>query len=91
MEIVVIEKTVFEQMMTAFSNFTQEIKDLLGSNRGDEKWLNNKEVCELLHISLRTLQTCRDTGVLPYSKIGHKCFYRIKDVEEFINKQLIKT
>ena len=43
-------------------------------------WLHNGDVCRLLNISKRTLQHYRDTGVLPFTQIGHKCYYRREDV-----------
>jgi hypothetical protein len=87
MEIIAIEKRTFEQMMLSFENFTCRVKELCGNNRNTEQWLNNKEVCELLKISQRTLQSYRDTGILPYSQIGHKCYYKASDVEQIVNKQ----
>ncbi len=50
-------------------------------------WLHNGDVCKLLNISKRTLQHYRDTGVLPFSQIGHKCYYRREDVERFLQTQ----
>ena len=44
-------------------------------------WLHNGDVCKLLNISKRTLQHYRDTGVLPFTQIGHKCYYKCEDVE----------
>lgn len=35
-------------------------------------------------ISVRTLQTYRDKGLLPYSCIKHKIFYKPEDVEAFL-------
>jgi hypothetical protein len=90
MEITVIETKTFEQMQQAFENFTKQVKELCGKDRTGGQWLNNREVCELLQISLRTLQSYRDNGILPYSQIGHKCYYRISDIEQFINKQQVK-
>lgn len=86
MEIVAIEKRTFEQMMQRFEDFAKQINTLCGKNRGNENWLGNKQVCELLKISPRTLQTYRDTGVLPYSQIGRKCYYKASDIEQFINQ-----
>ncbi|KAA6331056.1 hypothetical protein EZS27_020296, partial [termite gut metagenome] len=48
------------------------------------------DVCELLQISPRTLQTYRDNGILPYSQIGRKCYYKTSDVEQLINQSQIK-
>ncbi len=86
MEIVAIEKRTFEQMMHRFEDFTKQINALCGQKRSAENWLDNKQVCELLKISPRTLQTYRDTGVLPYSQIGRKCYYKAADIEQFINQ-----
>lgn len=90
MEIVAIEKRTFEQMMQRFENFAKQVNALCGRNRNNENWLDNKQVCELLKISPRTLQTYRDTGALSYSQIGRKCYYKVSDIEQFINQQQIK-
>jgi hypothetical protein len=90
MEIIAIEKRTFEHMMQRFSEFSAQVKNLCGKNKEKEKWLGNQEVCGLLRISLRTLQSYRDTGILPYSQIGHKCYYKASDVEQFINQSQIK-
>jgi hypothetical protein len=90
MEITAIEKKTFEQMMQRFNEFSTQVKNLCGKNKEKEKWLNNQDVCGLLQVSLRTLQSYRDTGMLPYSQIGHKCYYKVSDVEQFINQLQIK-
>ncbi len=47
-------------------------------------WVDSQYVLNTLQISertLQTLQTFRDNGTLAYSQIGHKMFYKPKDVE----------
>ena len=44
-------------------------------------WVDSQYVLNTLQISERTLQTFRDNGTLAYSQIGHKMFYKPKDVE----------
>jgi excisionase family DNA binding protein len=90
MEIIVIEKQAFEQMKQSFENFTCQVKKLCESNQSKSEWLNSEEVCSLLHISKRTLQAYRDTGAIPYSQIGRKCYYKSSDVERFIDQSQIK-
>ena len=51
-----------------------------------KKWLDNQDVCDVLGISKRTLQTYRDNGTLAYTQINHKIFYKPEDVESVINK-----
>ncbi|WP_255412415.1 helix-turn-helix domain-containing protein [Dysgonomonas sp. Marseille-P4361] len=76
----------------ALDKVTERIKLLLEKSRGlarygnSEEWLDNQDVCQLLNISLRTLQSYRERGVLAYSMIGHKCYYKASDVHAFVEK-----
>ena len=54
-------------------------------------WLHNGDVCKLLNISKRTLQHYRDTGVLPFSQIGHKCYYKREDVDRLLETKSVKS
>jgi hypothetical protein len=45
-----------------------------------EKYLPNKDVYRMLHISSRTLQDWRDNGIIPYIRIKGKILYRESDV-----------
>ena len=54
-------------------------------------WLHNGDVCRLLGISKRTLQHYRDTRVLPFAQIGHKCYYKREDVERLLFSKSDKT
>ena len=91
MEIIAIEKNVFEQIKQRFANFAKQVKALCGDGRNNEQWLSNTEVCELLKISHRTLQSYRDNGTLPYSQIGRKCYYKSSDVEQLLNQSKQKS
>ena len=90
MEIVVIESKTFEQIRQRFEDFTKQVKNLCRDGQDKEKWLGNEDVCRLLKISMRTLQSYRDNGILPYSQIGRKCYYRVSDIENLISKSQIK-
>jgi len=50
-----------------------------------EDWLDNQDVMLALHISPRTLQTLRSNGILPFSRIGNKLFYRRQDVIKILS------
>lgn len=51
-----------------------------------EDWIDNQDVMSRLHISVRTLQKLRSNGILPYTKVNGKIYYRRQDVEELLNK-----
>lgn len=88
MEIITIEKKVFEAMLEQLGKLTKQMDAL--SRETDEKrmskWLDNQDVCMALGVSLRTLQTYRDTRQLPYTQIGYKIFYRPDDVQKMMQK-----
>lgn len=85
MDIVPIESKTFGQIKERFEDFSRQVKTLCGNGRDRDKWLDNDEVCELLQISRRTLQSYRDNGILLYSQIGRKCYYKVVDIENLIN------
>ena len=87
MEIINIEARVLEEMATRFEQFVKRVEVLCSrKDKSLKKWLDNQEVCLLLNISKRTLQTYRDNGTMPYSQIGHKMYYRPEDVERVMNQ-----
>ncbi|WP_165026182.1 helix-turn-helix domain-containing protein [Dysgonomonas sp. ZJ279] len=87
MEIVNIEAKTFEAMLSKFESFAIRMEHLCHLYGGREsEWLDNQDVCMLLNISPRTLQTLRDNGTLAYSQINHKTYYKPEDVYNIIEK-----
>ena len=56
-----------------------------GKDKGLGDWLDNQDVCQMLNISPRTLQTLRDNGTLAYSQISRKVYYKPEDVENILH------
>ena len=53
--------------------------------------MDSQDVCLLLNITKRTLQTYRDKKLLPYTSIGGKFFYRESDVAEYLESKTVKN
>lgn len=87
MEIINIEKQTFDEMMSRFELFTQKVKAICSKYKIKtmNDWLDNQDVCLLLSISPRTLQTYRDTGRLSFSRINHKIYYKNADIEKLLD------
>lgn len=49
-----------------------------------EKFLTNKDVCKMLHVSNRTLQDWRDTGKIPFIRIKGKILYPQSEILELL-------
>jgi hypothetical protein len=86
MEVVNIEAGTFEAMLSKFEGFAKRMEYLcrLHGDRDISEWVDNQDVCLLLNISPRTLQTLRDNGTLAYTQISHKMYYKPGDVEKIL-------
>lgn len=81
----IIDERVFEKMKQLIKMLHERSRNLVAKSAKGE-WMDNQDVILLLDISGRTLQSYRDRGVLPYSQIGHKCYYKLTDVQELLEK-----
>ena len=83
MEIISIERSTYEELRASFNSFVAQMKAM--GSRGKDKqlgeWLDNQDVCQILNISSRTLQTLRGNGTLAYSQIERKIYYKPEDVK----------
>ncbi len=86
MEVITIEKKTFDEMSEKFDRFVNRVEEICQrcGERGMGKWLDNQDVCRLLNISSRTLQMLRDNGMLAYSRINHKIYYKPQDVKRIL-------
>ena len=48
--------------------------------------LDNADFIQLFKISARTAQNWRDEGLIEYSQVKGKIFYRVEDVEKLLNR-----
>ncbi|MDH6309364.1 hypothetical protein M2451_002750 [Dysgonomonas sp. PFB1-18] len=87
MEIIPIERKTFEELLSYIESVVDRFNSLC--DRLDDKsmsqWLDGKDVCNILNIQPRTLQTYRDEGKIGFSQINHKIFYKPCDVEKVLN------
>ncbi|PZP49379.1 MAG: DNA-binding protein [Pseudopedobacter saltans] len=88
MEVIAIQKSILEEMknelkalLVMTENTTRKYSPIIK----EEKWLDNQEVCLMLNITKRTLQTYKDKGLLPYSKLNRKNYYKLSDVMALLN------
>ena len=78
------------QMLLEVSSAIKEIKAQLlvmkqtRTEAFKQSWLDGQDVMLALKVSKRTLQTMRDTGILPYSRINGKFYYKVQDLEKLL-------
>lgn len=55
-----------------------------------EELLDNFDLCERMHVSKRTLQRYRSSGLLPFQMVLHKTYYKESDVQTFMREHFAK-
>lgn len=70
-----------------------EFKSLLKQHGGEpgKKWIKSAEVKKLLNISHNYLQQLRDTGALPFIRIGGAMYYEMSDIQKMMNAHKVKN
>jgi len=89
MEVITIQSEAFNLIVEKIEavNKRLDAKD----KEPKETWLDNVEVMALLKISKRTAQTYRDSGLISFSQVGNKIYYRLSDIENLLNKHYFKA
>ena len=87
MEIICVDKQTFEELRVRFCDFAERMTRVCrpAEDLGLKNWLDNQEVCEVLRISKKTLQVYRAKGILPFSRIKNKLFYKPEDVQRLLD------
>lgn len=66
-----------------------ELKAILTKNQllnPDDLFCDNEEFLKMMKISRRTSQFWRNTGIIKFIQIGNKIYFRLKDIQELLNK-----
>ncbi len=80
-----------EKLSKKLTDIGQDLKTFINTKEvlgEDEKIMDNQDLAFLLKVSYRTLQRYRTNGKLPYFSIGHKTYYRISDVRNFVREHM---
>lgn len=68
----IVQNELLNTIQQALKNRTPQLNG--------EKYLTNREVCQLLRISPRTLQNWRDTGKIPFIRLKGKILYKESEI-----------
>jgi DNA-binding transcriptional MerR regulator len=53
--------------------------------------MTSEEVCKMLRISARSMQTYRDRRIIPFIQISRKIYYKLEDIEEYLSRHYVKA
>lgn len=94
MEYVAIEKDALNLVSDTINIVTKAIDEIFVAEKSrlQDEWIENSELAKHLGLSLRTLQSYRERGIIGYSLMGRKIYYRRSEINELLKSgRLSKT
>ncbi|MFT3919618.1 helix-turn-helix domain-containing protein [Cloacibacterium sp.] len=89
MEVYIISKEQYMELINRLDDITKRLDNKNESTK--DKFMDNQEFQTLMKISKRTAQTWRDEGRISFSQVGNKIYYKLSDVEKFLNENYNKA
>ena len=90
MKVNIIPNEELKELINKVKAIEDKLDQIIAKDPLNDKWLTIPEVCELLKISPRTLQNYRDNGLISFSQIGSKIYFKARDIQEYLEKHYIK-
>lgn len=93
MECKMIESAAYRELQSLVIRLCGRIAHLASSTVSPkpDKWLTQEEVCKALRITKRALQYYCQTGVIPYTALGNKIFFKEEDIHRILINNLISV
>lgn len=79
-----ITETDFNDLMQKLGSIEAQLTALNGNSTGAKSLYTINDACDYLQVSKRTLQRYRDTGMLGFSQIADKVYFKPSDLETFL-------
>ena len=89
METIILTAEQYQELLKRMD----DIKATLNQKQKDPSdiFVDNQEFLQLMNISKRTAQNWRDQGVISFSQVGSKIYYRMSDVQDLLDKNYKKA
>ena len=84
MEAVILTSQQYTDLVNRLDVLSKKLEEKQKSPK--DIFLDNQEFLQLMNISKRTAQTWRDSGIISFSQIGSKIYYRMSDVKILLDK-----
>lgn len=89
MEAVILSTQQYNDLVSRLDDLNRQLEEK--QKKPQDIFLDNQEFLLLMNISKRTAQTWRDEGVISFSQIGSKIYYRMSDVQKLLDNNYRKA
>ena len=84
MNAVIITQQNYDELISRLDRIQQEVANKQKSPV--DTFIDNQEFIQIMNVSKRTAQSWRDEGIISFSQIGSKIYYRMSDVQSLLDK-----
>lgn len=89
MEVITMETSAYKDIINRMEYIAVALVEKKKNPK--EIFVDNQEFIKLMNISKRTAQTWRDEGIIGFSQIGHKIYYRMSDIHDLLDNNYNKA
>ena len=89
MNLITIEESAWKALMEQLQSIENQLKQ--EPIEWDSLWLNQKEICQYLHLSEKTLWRMRKRNEITYSKIYGQYFYTLGSIRKLLISQSVEN
>lgn len=79
----------YEELLKRLDNLMQALNE--NRKLPDDPFFSNDEFMNLMNISIRTAQLWRDQGLIGFSQINGKIYYRLSDIQKLLDDNYHKS
>lgn len=84
MDVVLLSSQQYQDLLKRLDQIQSEVSNKQKSP--DDTFIDNQEFIQIMNVSKRTAQSWRDEGIISFSQIGSKIYYRMSDVQSLLDK-----
>ena len=84
MDVVLLSSQQYQDLLKRLDKIQQEVSSKQKSPA--DTFIDNQEFIQIMNVSKRTAQSWRDEGIISFSQIGSKIYYRMSDVQALLDK-----
>jgi hypothetical protein len=92
MDVITIESQAYKELVAKINSIAKFVVTSQPEEKTpDDDWVDSYEVCTFLKVSERTLQRLRSNGLVSYSILSGKSYYRIGEIKRLLHEKRIRT
>jgi hypothetical protein len=91
MNLIAIPENDFREIKKELAEIKNIVSQVSRPSTLGEQWLDVSDVCVALNISKRCCQNWRDQGILPFTQLGGKIYFKASDIDANMMKNYVSV